>query len=51
MKFQKEILNIISTLILLNLVYAQNNTENTQKEEIVLTPGPITGNYNNNDLN
>jgi len=51
MKFQKEIINIVATLILLNLVYAQNNTENTQKEEIVLTPGPITGNYNNNDLN
>ncbi|ORX75064.1 hypothetical protein BCR32DRAFT_305119 [Anaeromyces robustus] len=46
MKFQKQIKNIIATLFLLNLVHAQDNTEN----EIILTPGPIVSKYNKNDL-
>jgi len=48
MKFQKQLQNIIASLFLLNLVNTQNTEE---KEELILTPGPITGKYNNNDLN
>jgi len=55
MKFHKQIINIFIILLLSNLVFAQENTEDkqpeeNQPEEIILTPGPITGKYNENDL-
>jgi len=50
MKFQKQILSIFITLFLLNLVHAKDEVENEEPEEIILIPGPITGNYTDNDL-
>eukprot|EP00833_Pecoramyces_ruminatium_P000885 jgi/Orpsp1_1/1174917/evm.model.c7180000051957.1 len=52
MKFQNKIKFIFSTIFLLNLVYAKDKVENEKtEEELILTPGPITGIYNENDLN
>ena len=48
MLFQKQLKNIISTLLLLNLINAQNVEK---KEQLILTPGPIKSKYNKNDLN
>lgn len=48
MKFQKHLLSIVASLFLFNSVQAQNNEE---VEQLILTPGPITGNYQKNDLN
>jgi len=48
MIFQKQLKNIVSTLLLLNLINAQNVEK---KEQLILTPGPFKGKYNNNDLN
>ncbi|ORX75067.1 hypothetical protein BCR32DRAFT_329963 [Anaeromyces robustus] len=50
MKLQKKIKNIFATLFLLNLVHAQDNIEEEKPTEIILTPGPIVGKYNKNDL-
>jgi len=53
MKFQKQIINILAVLLFLNLVFAQDTVEEEKekKPELILTPGPITGDYKKNDLN
>jgi len=51
MKFTKQILNIFVILFLLNLVQAQDTTEEEQPTQIILTPGPLSGEYKENDLN
>ncbi|ORX75066.1 hypothetical protein BCR32DRAFT_329962, partial [Anaeromyces robustus] len=50
MKLQRQIKNIFATLFLLNLVHAQDTIEEEKPTEIILTPGPIVGKYNKNDL-
>jgi len=46
MKFQKQIINLFVTLLLLNLVHSQS----TKKEDLILIPGPVTCEYKKNDL-
>jgi len=48
MKFQKQLLSIVASLFLFNSVQAQNDEK---AEQLILTPGPISGNYQKNDLN
>ena len=47
MIFQKQIIILFVTLLLLNLVHSQSS----KKEELVLIPGPVTSEYKKNDLN
>jgi len=52
MKFSIQIIVIFSILFLLNLVYAQDTVaEEEQPTPIELTPGPLTGSYDDIDLN
>jgi len=57
MKFIKQIINILAVLLFLNLIQAKDIVEETQdtveekKPELILTPGPISGDYKKNDLN
>jgi len=49
MNFHKQLLSLVVLIVLINIVHAQKKAE--KKDELTLTPGPITGSYNNNDLN
>jgi len=51
MKNYKILLNIFITVLLLSLVRAEDEETTTEAAEIILTPGPIVGEYKKKDLN